>query len=61
MVFSRASANKPRVKGCLLETISSSPLGVACVAGGFKRSGVYGEGNYGERNEKDVYGGFIFF
>ena len=28
---------------------------VACVAGGFKGLGVYGEGNYGERNEKDVY------
>ena len=28
---------------------------VACVAGGFKGLGVYGEGNYGERNEKAVY------
>ncbi len=28
---------------------------LACVAGGFKGLGVYSEGNYGERNEKDVY------
>ena len=27
---------------------------VACVAGGFKGLRVYGEGNYGERNEKDA-------
>jgi hypothetical protein len=27
---------------------------LACVAGGFKGLGVYGEGNYGERNEKDA-------
>ena len=35
--------------------ISYSWYHVACVAGGFKGLGVYGEGNYGERNEKDVY------
>ncbi len=28
---------------------------MACPAGGFKGLEVYGEGNYGERNEKDVY------
>ncbi len=27
---------------------------LACIAGGFKGLGVYSEGNYGERNEKDV-------
>ena len=30
------------------------PLPIACVAGRFKGLGVYGEGNYGERNEKDA-------
>ncbi len=35
--------------------ISEDGLILACVAGGFKGLGVYGEGNYGERNEKDPY------
>ena len=37
-----------------IRLITAYKCSIACLAGGFKGLGVYGEGNYSERNEKDA-------